>query len=128
LVETNNFNIIDGMTDDINSIISNDIGVAISYTPVVTTTYGADQVSRVDGTTATRYVILYLSGQKYTNLDEGFFLDSDAVAFGKNSESYTRDSKITYGGVTYRIKNITNEVQDGAGLFFTKRIDMVRIS
>jgi len=127
MVDDTNINVIDGMTDDINSVIENDIGVSVTYTPVVTTTYGADQVSRVDGTTETRSIILYIAGQKYTNLNDGFFLDSDAVAFVKKTESYTRDSKITYGSVTYRIKNVLNGVQGGSGLMFTKRLDLVRV-
>lgn len=127
MTETNNFNIIDGIKDDINSIIDNDIGVAVTYTVVTTTTYGADQVSRTDGTPTTRYVILYLAGQKYTNLDEGFFMDSDAIAFGKTTDTYTRDSKISYDGHVYRIKNLPKGVHAGSNLFFTQKIEMVRI-
>ena len=127
MVETNNFNIIDGIIDDVDSIIDNDIGIQITYTPVTITTYGADQVNRVDGTPVTRYIILYLAGQKYVNLDEGFFMDSDAVGFGKTSDTYARDSKISYGGNIYRIKNLPKGVHVGGGLFFTQRIEMVRI-
>ena len=128
MVDDNNLSIIDGMLDDVASVIDNDIGITVVYTPVTTVTYGADGVARNDGTPANRSIILYIGGQTYTNLPEGFFLDSDSVAFAKTTDAYVRDGKITYGDVIYRIKNIISGVHSGAGLLFTQRLDLVRIN
>jgi len=119
-----NFNMIGGMTADFTAIINNDIGVSITYTPVVTTQRGMDTL-RTDGTPATRQGVIFLKERQYSNLDEGFFENADAVLLGESTDTYTRDSKVTYGTIVYRIKNMTESFIYG-NVMATK-IDMVKL-
>ena len=114
----------DGITDDFNSIIDNDLGLTVSYTPVTTTQYG-NSTTRANGTAANRSIFLYLAGQSYAMLPEGFFKDSDAVALVKGNESWVRDSIVTYANNEYIVKNVTQFHLPGANTCFYKRVDLV---
>lgn len=103
--DDSNFNMIGGMTDDFTSVITNDIGVSFTYTPVVTTQRGMNSV-RTEGTAVTRYGILLLKSRDYANMEEGFFENAEAVLIGKGTDTYVRDSKVTYGTMVYLVKNI----------------------
>jgi hypothetical protein len=119
-------NTFDSVQDDFDSIIDNDCGVSVTYTPVTTTQRGMDSV-RTEGTPVTRNVIIYLAGQSYEGLTEGFFTDVDAVAIGKSGESWTRDGKIAFGSYTYLIKNISEYIVTGTGMSIGLKLDLVRI-
>lgn len=118
-----NFNMSSGMTDDFTNIINDDIGVTISYTPVVTTQRGTNTV-RTDGTAANRTAMIFLKGRSYKGLDEGFFEDADVVMLGKSTETYTRDSKVSFGNETYLVKNYTESFIYGNVL--VSKIDLVK--
>ena len=116
----------DTIKDDWEEMISDELGVSITYTPVTTTQRGMDTV-RTEGTAESRTVIIYLAGINYPGLTEGFFTDVDAVIIGKSSETWARDSKVVLGSYTYRVKNIADYLISSTGTSVAYKVDLVRI-
>jgi len=128
MVDDTNLQIVNGMIDDFESLIDNDVGVTVTYTPVTTIQYGADGTEREEGTSESRVGIIYISTERYENLPEGFFEDTDAVMLAKKGDTYVRDGKIEYGGNTYRIKNVGDMLwHPGSGTRFGTKLYLVKV-
>jgi len=114
------------LRSDFSNLMSNEIQVSVTRTPVTRTNKGFS-VSRSDGTPASLNGIFYLKGRVYSNMPEGWLENCDALILVSYDATINKEDEITYGNNNYRVTAVYGVPSDNSDYSVFKRAELVKI-